>query len=75
MKAELCPVCQGRQTLPTGFYGPFDATSIAPEQCRSCNGLGYIVLSSSTSGLWNEQDAKSPDAEITTKVNDIKHES
>lgn len=67
MKAELCPVCQGRQTVPAGFYSPSITTNAAPEVCRSCNGLGYIVLSISTTGLWDVQGADNPDSETTTK--------
>lgn len=66
MKTELCPVCQGRQTVPPGFYTPIGTSSLAAERCRSCDGLGYIVLSSSTSGLLAEQGAKSPVKEVTT---------
>lgn len=40
----VCPVCQGRRTLPIGFYGLYDSmtSSGPPEPCRSCNGSGVI---------------------------------
>ena len=69
MKAILCPVCQGRQTVPPGFYSLIDTTSLAAEKCRSCNGLGYIVLSVSSISIWDSQGAESPNAEtIATEM-------
>ena len=41
---HVCPVCMGKGTVPPGFYVPdlSNSTSAAPEQCRSCKGVGYI---------------------------------
>lgn len=43
-KPHLCPVCQGRGTVPANFYNPElnTNTSAAYEKCRSCIGAGYI---------------------------------
>ena len=41
----VCPVCHGRQRVPAGFYGyPTDGCSTLEEVCRSCHGLGYILV-------------------------------
>lgn len=41
-----CPVCGGNGLVPNGFYssttGRWSSTSITPENCRSCDGHGYI---------------------------------
>ncbi len=45
--ACVCPVCQGRRVVPTGFYKmhPCDATVVdLPEKCRSCGGKGYVIV-------------------------------
>lgn len=49
LKANMpykCPVCNGRGTMPNGFYmgtqGQWSTTNASPEQCRSCNGKGII---------------------------------
>lgn len=50
-EAIVCPVCQGRGEVPNGFYNYIGATTTchtAPEQCRSCNGHGYLVIQEST---------------------------
>lgn len=44
-----CPVCHGNGLVPSGFYSvvvgqPYTGTSSAPEQCRACEGKGYIKL-------------------------------
>lgn len=42
----VCPVCNGRGTLPYGFYPgePKDATGAGQTtQCRSCIGRGIVV--------------------------------
>ena len=42
-RPHLCPVCQGRGTVPTGFYSPTGSTSnVTPEQCRTCQGFGMV---------------------------------
>ena len=39
----LCPVCQGRGTVPPDFYEAMGvATSTARTQCRSCGGRGVL---------------------------------
>lgn len=44
-----CPVCEGRGTVPNGFYfGGGYSTSTTPETCRSCNGKGYILVEGNT---------------------------
>ena len=38
-----CPVCNGRGSVPVGFYTPGTVTSsLTPEICRSCNGTGVL---------------------------------
>ena len=46
MKAQVCPVCGGTGQVPAGFYDPPDyhTTYTWPETCRSCNGLGYVLV-------------------------------
>jgi len=42
---QKCPVCGGRGTVPGGFYSTYShglTTSLEPETCRRCNGLGTI---------------------------------
>jgi len=56
---HTCPVCQGRGSVPMGFYNPNNqgtANSTAPDQCRSCAGTGVV---------WREEDftADSGDAD------------
>ena len=42
-KPHLCPVCQGRGTVPSGFYSMGTLSSnVTPEQCRSCFGQGIV---------------------------------
>ena len=52
-KPYKCPVCCGNGLVPNGFYnqtnGTWTTTYIAPEKCRSCDGLGVI---------WSKQDLK-----------------
>ena len=39
----VCPVCQGRTTLPAGFYDDVAAPSSATrETCRTCHGQGVL---------------------------------
>ena len=46
--ALLCPVCRGNGLVPNGFYnqvsGQWSTSSVLAEQCRSCNGMGYVVV-------------------------------
>lgn len=35
-----CPVCQGKQTVPDGFYDELPGTGRVV--CRSCNGTGIL---------------------------------
>jgi hypothetical protein len=48
MYAVVCPVCMGKGIVAPGFYltttGSWSGTSTAPEQCRSCNGHGYLMV-------------------------------
>jgi DnaJ-class molecular chaperone len=45
----VCPVCQGRGTLPEAFYlqtstGATTGNTIIRVTCRSCSGKGYVVV-------------------------------
>lgn len=40
---QICPVCEGRGTVPHDFYAQLGvATSTAREQCRTCRGRTVI---------------------------------
>jgi len=43
-RPHTCPVCQGRGTVPQGFYNHGDmlTSSLTPEQCRTCLGTGIV---------------------------------
>lgn len=41
-KSKLCPVCEGKGQVPTGFYLGTRTSSYSPETCRRCNGIGTI---------------------------------
>lgn len=45
MTPSRCPVCEGRGTVPAGFYtaGATDA-----ETCRTCGGSGMVVVEAAT---------------------------
>jgi hypothetical protein len=43
MEALKCPVCDGRQFVEIGFYGPNGALAVNHEKCRSCDGKGYVL--------------------------------
>jgi len=45
MKAQLCPVCEGRGEVTSNFYGYGASTSASPVKCRACDGQGYLLLS------------------------------
>lgn len=42
MEALKCPVCEGKQTVPDGFYGMFHEGQDRID-CRSCDGKGYVL--------------------------------
>ena len=47
----VCPVCQGRGTVPEVFYsqpitGVTTSNVVNRVTCRSCNGKGYVVVRS-----------------------------
>lgn len=45
---EKCPVCEGKGILPPDFYQLSNVVSanLDPITCRSCDGKGYIIISS-----------------------------
>lgn len=48
-KPHQCPVCFGRGLVPNGFYTAVGSSSwltscCESEQCRSCEGKGYVVI-------------------------------
>ena len=51
MHVEKCPVCKGVGQVSAGFYsrgGDYEFWMVfatSPEQCRSCGGKGYLVVS------------------------------
>ena len=43
LQPHRCPVCDGRGSVPAGFYSPANTTGSAnPEPCRSCGGQGVL---------------------------------
>lgn len=46
IRPYCCPVCNGRGTVPRGFYSSttatIPATSTQPEQCKSYFGRGIV---------------------------------
>lgn len=51
IQVRICPVCQGRGAVPSGFYDipvpgvvPQSRTAAGPECCRSCNGTGMVYF-------------------------------
>lgn len=38
------PVCGGNGIVSNGFYNTWVTSTTAPEQCRSCNGKGYVEI-------------------------------
>ena len=47
--AQRCPVCEGRGSLPCGFYsGATSATSLNADECRTCWGSGVLYVQEST---------------------------
>ena len=45
MKAQVCPVCDGKGTVPGGFYPGEGDTSASRQTCRSCKGRGIVFCS------------------------------
>jgi RecJ-like exonuclease len=57
----VCPVCQGRGTVPDMFYSwpiveATTSSSVTMAICRACNGKGYVVVR--TTEKEAEQDAR-----------------
>lgn len=50
MRAQICPICNGRGEVPESFYDilPYytsGSTEIDRKTaCRSCHGAGYVVV-------------------------------
>lgn len=40
----VCPVCCGTGRVISGFYGYTEAVSTNGEKCRSCGGIGYLII-------------------------------
>lgn len=45
-KAQTCPVCGGKGSVPWGFYdvGGVTMGGQIPPTCKSCDGKGYVVV-------------------------------
>ncbi len=43
MHPHACPICEGRETMPAGFYRDV-AEDKGPQQCRACKGKGLVYL-------------------------------
>ena len=43
-RPHICPVCEGRGTVPEGFYDDerWRVTTAAPKTCRTCGGRGIV---------------------------------
>ena len=81
MKPHICPVCNGRGTVPPGFYNPspdgvhgITQTDCHTETCRSCGGKGYILVPEevlSIPSVWIlDPDYKPPTFTVTTVPTD-----
>jgi len=44
MKAQKCPVCEGKGKMPADFYPDTAETTEKWVTCRTCNGSGIVVL-------------------------------
>jgi DnaJ-class molecular chaperone len=42
--AEICPICNGRGTVPNAM----DNTSTAEVTCHGCNGKGWVTVEDKT---------------------------
>jgi len=56
----VCPVCQGRGTVPDMFYSwpiieATTSSSVTMATCRSCNGKGYVVVRTVTEAVKEEK--------------------
>lgn len=41
----LCPVCEGRKTVPEGFYtGIMAGHGAQREECQACEGEGILIV-------------------------------
>jgi hypothetical protein len=48
-EVHKCPVCNGRQFVPAGFYQTglcLTVASLIDEKCQSCDGKGIIIIQS-----------------------------
>jgi len=47
-KPYCCPVCMGKGFVQSGFYqhigGCGTASDMTPDQCKSCEGKGFILV-------------------------------
>lgn len=43
MKAQVCPICDGKGVVRLGFYPNTDSTANEWPKCRACHGTGYIM--------------------------------
>lgn len=43
MAVHKCPVCNGRGTVPPGFYDDGTTTDVR-QTCRACGGKGVIIV-------------------------------
>ena len=54
--AERCLVCGGNGLVPSGFYatttGYISGTTVEFEQCRSCQGRGFVVIEEEPEPRW-----------------------
>ena len=48
MKAQKCPVCDGRGKLPAEFYPDTAYSSERWVECRSCQGTGIVAVEDTT---------------------------
>ena len=53
---ECCPVCGGNGLVQQGFYlsvtGHFASNTTQFEQCRTCLGQGYVVVTDQEKRQW-----------------------
>jgi len=43
-RAQICPVCGGKGSVPECFYMGTLGTPTGSTTCRSCEGRGYVVV-------------------------------